>query len=106
MGIAVRTGEPIELNLADCMWKLIVVSTLISICYILGRGLGNVSCALSTLHKGEKMQVNDLAEIDADYLPGLEWWMQTPVSELNFNVLDFPCTTPRYIVHSNHTALK
>ena len=40
------------------------------------------------------MQPGDLAEIDADYLSGLEWWLHTPVDNLDFEALDFPCTTP------------
>ena len=44
MGIAVRTGSPLSLNLAEPVWKQLV---------------------------GLQLSPSDLAEVDRDYLPGL-----------------------------------
>ena len=44
MGIAVRTGSPLSLNLAEPMWKLIA---------------------------GASLTIKDISEVDKDYIPGL-----------------------------------
>ena len=44
MGIAIRTGSPLSLNLAEPVWKQLV---------------------------GLQLTPSDLAEVDRDYLPGL-----------------------------------
>ena len=44
MGIAVRTGSPLSINLAEPMWKLIA---------------------------GAKWTLADITEVDKDYVPGL-----------------------------------
>lgn len=44
MGVAIRTGSPLSINLAEPMWKLLT---------------------------GDSLTVTDLNEVDRDYVPGL-----------------------------------
>lgn len=68
LGVAIRTGEPVDLRLAAPMWKLLV---------------------------GQEMTVSDIVDIDQDYIPGLEWWRgpTAPDDDEAFEAFDFPCTT-------------
>ena len=45
MGIAIRTGSPLGLNLAECVWKQLA---------------------------GIPLTISDLREIDKDYIPGTD----------------------------------
>ena len=44
MGIAIRSGSPLSLRLAEPMWKLLA---------------------------GSSLTISDIAEVDKDYMPGL-----------------------------------
>ena len=67
MGIAVRTGSPLSLNLAEPMWKLLV---------------------------GSSLTLNDITEIDKDYVPGLLCIRDMEPDVKSFSAMDMPFSTP------------
>lgn len=67
MGIAIRTGSPLSLNLAEPMWKLLA---------------------------GLELTPADLTEIDRDYVPGLLCIRDMSPDEPLFLNLEMPFCTP------------
>lgn len=67
MGIAIRTGSPLSLNLAEPMWKLIA---------------------------GMELTPCDLTEMDRDYVPGLLCIRDMATDEQVFQNLEMPFSTP------------
>eukprot|EP00095_Tigriopus_kingsejongensis_P009377 maker-scaffold732_size105256-snap-gene-0.22 protein:Tk09377 transcript:maker-scaffold732_size105256-snap-gene-0.22-mRNA-1 annotation:"hypothetical protein SINV_14428" len=67
MGIAIRSGSPLSLNLAEPMWKLLA---------------------------GSKLTPNDITEIDKDYVPGLYCIRDMDPDSKAFAVMDMPFSTP------------
>ena len=67
MGIAVRTGSPLSLNLAEPMWKLLAGATLTP---------------------------NDVSEVDKDYVPGLYCIRDMAGDPKAFASMDMSFSTP------------
>ncbi|KAF5273445.1 hypothetical protein FQA39_LY07462 [Lamprigera yunnana] len=67
MGIAIRTGSPLSLNLAEPMWKLLA---------------------------GIELTPGDLTEMDRDYVPGLLCIRDMAPDERLFQNLEMPFSTP------------
>ncbi|KAF5270348.1 hypothetical protein FQR65_LT05536 [Abscondita terminalis] len=67
MGIAIRTGSPLSLNLAEPMWKLL---------------------------SGMELTPGDLTEMDRDYVPGLLCIRDMAPDERLFQNLEMPFSTP------------
>lgn len=67
MGIAVRTGSPLSLNLAEPMWKLLAGATLTP---------------------------NDVSEVDKDYVPGLFCIRDMAPDPKAFASMDMSFSTP------------
>jgi len=67
MGIAVRTGSPLSLDIAPPMWKLLVSLPL---------------------------NQENLKEVDMDYVTGINYIRDLPAEEAAFDALDMPFTTP------------
>ncbi|KAK5650580.1 hypothetical protein RI129_001609 [Pyrocoelia pectoralis] len=67
MGIAVRTGSPLSINLAEPMWKLLA---------------------------GMELTPGDLTEMDRDYVPGLLCIRDMTSDERLFQNLEMPFSTP------------
>ncbi|XP_073987726.1 E3 ubiquitin-protein ligase HERC2 isoform X1 [Rhodnius prolixus] len=87
MGIAIRTGSPLSLNLAEAVWKQLA---------------------------GMHLTLADLTEIDRDYIPGLLCIRDMGADDKELNTLDMPFSIPssagtdvplsscyRRITHSN-----
>lgn len=72
MGIAIRTGSPLSLNLAEPVWKQLA---------------GNSSTPA------------DLTEIDRDYVPGLLCIRDMDPDEKVFQTLEMPFSTPSAVGH-------
>ena len=67
MGIAVRTGSPLSLNLAEPMWKLLA---------------------------GSQLTLNDITEVDKDYMPGLLCIRDMEPDSKAFSAMDMSFSTP------------
>ena len=67
MGIAIRTGSPLSLNLAEPVWKQLA---------------------------GMELTPGDLTEIDRDYVPGLLCIRDMAANERLFQNLEMPFSTP------------
>lgn len=67
MGIAIRTGSPLSLNLAEPVWKQLA---------------------------GQSLTPADLTEVDRDYVPGLLCIRDMDPSEKVFQTLEMPFSTP------------
>lgn len=65
MGIAIRTGSPLSLNLAEPVWKQLA---------------------------GQELSPADLTELDRDYVPGL--MCIRDMDDKAFQALDMPFSTP------------
>ncbi|XP_040568701.2 LOW QUALITY PROTEIN: E3 ubiquitin-protein ligase HERC2-like [Lepeophtheirus salmonis] len=72
MGIAVRTGSPLSLNLAEPMWKLLA---------------------------GACLNLNDITEVDKDYVPGLLCIRDMDPDPKSFLDMDMPFSTPSCAGH-------
>lgn len=67
MGIAIRTGSPLSLNLAEPVWKQLA---------------------------GIELTPADLTEVDRDYVPGLLCIRDMEPDEKLFQTLEMPFSTP------------
>lgn len=67
MGIAIRTGSPLSLNLAEPVWKQL---------------------------SGIELTPADLTEVDRDYVPGLLCIRDMEPDEKLFQTLEMPFSTP------------
>lgn len=67
MGIAIRTGSPLSLNLAEPVWKQLA---------------------------GMELTPGDLTELDRDYVPGLLCIRDMAPEERLFQNLELPFSTP------------
>lgn len=67
MGIAIRTGSPLSLNLAEPVWKQLA---------------------------GMELSPGDLTEVDRDYVPGLLCIRDMAPDERLFQNLEMPFSTP------------
>ncbi|XP_063677273.1 E3 ubiquitin-protein ligase HERC2-like isoform X2 [Bolinopsis microptera] len=67
MGISVRTGSPLALDIAPPMWKLLV---------------------------GLPLSIDDMIEIDKDYMAGINFFRDLPNKEEEFDAIDMPFSTP------------
>uniref|UniRef100_T1IYS2 HECT-type E3 ubiquitin transferase n=1 Tax=Strigamia maritima TaxID=126957 RepID=T1IYS2_STRMM len=67
MGIAIRTGSPLSLNLAEPVWKHLA---------------------------GMPISPSDLTEVDRDYVPGLMCIRDMEGDEKAFQTMDMPFSTP------------
>ena len=72
MGIAVRTGSPLSLNLAEPMWKLLA---------------------------GSQLSLNDITEVDKDYMPGLLCIRDMEPDSKAFSAMDMSFSTPSAAGH-------
>ncbi|XP_076284957.1 E3 ubiquitin-protein ligase HERC2 isoform X1 [Lasioglossum baleicum] len=72
MGIAIRTGSPLSLNLAEPVWKQLA------------------GCSLTPA---------DLTEVDRDYVPGLLCIRDMDPDEKVFQTLEMPFSTPSAVGH-------
>lgn len=72
MGIAIRTGSPLSLNLAEPVWKQIA---------------------------GVPLTPADLTEVDRDYVPGLICIRDMDSNEKVFQTLEMPFSTPSAVGH-------
>ncbi|KAF7995498.1 hypothetical protein HCN44_006605 [Aphidius gifuensis] len=72
MGIAIRTGSPLSLNLAEPVWKQLA---------------------------GIPMTPADLTEVDRDYVPGLLCIRDMDPDEKVFQTLEMPFSTPSAVGH-------
>ncbi|CAD6227584.1 GSCOCG00001264001-RA-CDS [Cotesia congregata] len=72
MGIAIRTGSPLSLNLAEPIWKLLA---------------------------GIALTPADLTEVDRDYVPGLLCIRDMDPDEKVFQTLEMPFSTPSAVGH-------
>ncbi|XP_066595212.1 E3 ubiquitin-protein ligase HERC2 [Prorops nasuta] len=72
MGIAIRTGSPLSLNLAEPVWKQIA---------------------------GVQLTPADLTEIDREYVPGLLCIRDMDPDEKVFQTLEMPFSTPSAVGH-------
>ena len=66
MGVAIRTGSPLSLNLAEPVWKQLV---------------------------GMPLSMNDITEVDRDYLAGLIYIRDFEGDEKTIEYLDMPFST-------------
>jgi len=67
MGVAIRTGSPLSLNLAEPVWKQLA---------------------------GMKLSGSDITEVDRDYLSGLIYIRDFEGDEKTIEFLDMPFSTP------------
>lgn len=72
MGIAIRTGSPLSLNLAEPVWKQLT---------------------------GASLTPADLTEVDRDYVPGLLCIRDMDPDEKVFQTLEMPFSTPSAVGH-------
>lgn len=72
MGIAIRTGSPLSLNLAEPVWKQLT---------------------------GTSLTPADLTEVDRDYVPGLLCIRDMDPDEKVFQTLEMPFSTPSAVGH-------
>ncbi|XP_015429351.1 PREDICTED: LOW QUALITY PROTEIN: E3 ubiquitin-protein ligase HERC2 [Dufourea novaeangliae] len=72
MGIAIRTGSPLSLNLAEPVWKQLA---------------------------GSSLTPADLTEVDRDYVPGLLCIRDMDPDEKVFQTLEMPFSTPSAVGH-------
>ena len=72
MGIAIRTGSPLSLNLAEPVWKQLA---------------------------GISLTPADLTEVDRDYVPGLLCIRDMEPDEKVFQTLEMPFSTPSAVGH-------
>ena len=72
MGIAVRTGSPLSLNLAEPMWKMLA---------------------------GSQLTLNDITEVDKDYMPGLFCIRDMEPDSKAFAAMDMSFSTPSAAGH-------
>jgi len=72
MGIAIRSGSPLSLNLAEPMWKLIA---------------------------GSSLTVGDITEVDKDYMPGLLCIRNMDPDPKAFAAMDMSFSTPSAAGH-------
>ena len=72
MGIAIRTGSPLSLNLAEPVWKQLA---------------------------GISLTPADLTEVDRDYVPGLLCIRDMDSDEKVFQTLEMPFSTPSAVGH-------
>ncbi|XP_012287916.1 E3 ubiquitin-protein ligase HERC2 [Orussus abietinus] len=72
MGVAIRTGSPLSLNLAEPVWKQIA---------------------------GISLTPGDLTEVDRDYVPGLLCIRDMDPDEKVFQSLEMPFSTPSAVGH-------
>ncbi|XP_043254504.1 probable E3 ubiquitin-protein ligase HERC2 isoform X2 [Colletes gigas] len=72
MGIAIRTGSPLSLNLAEPVWKQLA---------------------------GTSLTPADLTEVDRDYVPGLLCIRDMDPNEKVFQTLEMPFSTPSAVGH-------
>ena len=72
MGIAIRTGSPLSLNLAEPMWKLIA---------------------------GSSLTISDITEVDKDYMPGLLCIRNMNPDPKAFAAMDMSFSTPSAAGH-------
>ncbi|XP_076233389.1 E3 ubiquitin-protein ligase HERC2 [Calliopsis andreniformis] len=72
MGVAIRTGSPLSLNLAEPVWKQLTGTTLTPA---------------------------DLTEVDRDYVPGLLCIRDMDPDEKVFQTLEMPFSTPSAVGH-------
>jgi E3 ubiquitin-protein ligase HERC2 len=72
MGIAIRTGSPLSLNLAEPMWKLLASS---------------------------QLSVSDITEVDKDYMPGLLCIRDMAPDPKAFAAMDMSFSTPSAAGH-------
>lgn len=67
MGIAIRTGSPLSLNLAEPVWKQLA---------------------------GMQLTPSDITEVDRDYIPGLMCIRDMEADNKAFQTIDMPFSTP------------
>ncbi|CAG7818352.1 unnamed protein product [Allacma fusca] len=79
MGIAIRTGSPLSLSMAEPVWKQLA---------------------------GMPLTVADLTEVDRDYLPGLRYIRDYDGEEKNLLYLDMPFSTPSAAGHEVHLSMQ
>ena len=72
MGIAVRSGSPLSLRLAEPMWKLLA---------------------------GSSLTISDIAEVDKDYMPGLLCIRNMEADPKSFAAMDMSFSTPSAAGH-------
>merc|ERR1711963_275881 len=72
MRIAIRTGSPLSLNLAEPMWKLIA---------------------------GSSLTISDITEVDKDYMPGLLCIRNMEADPNSFAAMDMSFSTPSAAGH-------
>ena len=72
MGIAIRTGSPLSLNLAEPMWKLVA---------------------------GSSLTISDITEVDKDYMPGLLCIRNMNPDPKAFAAMDMSFSTPSAAGH-------
>ena len=93
--LAIRSGSPLSLNLAEPMWKLIAGSSL-------------TVCLFSKFfsHKNQlfvyiclPIQVGDITEVDKDYMPGLLCIRNMDPDPKAFAAMDMSFSTPSAAGH-------
>ena len=72
MGIAIRSGSPLSLRLAEPMWKLLA---------------------------GSPLTISDIAEVDKDYMPGLLCIRNMEADPKSFAAMDMSFSTPSAAGH-------
>ena len=72
MGIAIRSGSPLSLRLAEPMWKLLA---------------------------GSSLTISDIAEVDKDYMPGLLCIRNMEADPKSFAAMDMSFSTPSAAGH-------
>ena len=99
MGIAIRTAEAIDLNLAPPMWKLLVVRA----CLLAYPACLFTDCSPRT--QGQELSLGDLSEIESELVNTLEWWKQATEHDL-MDSLEYPATIKLYgvcpVLHHMH----
>ena len=72
MGMAIRSGSPLSLTLAEPMWKLLA---------------------------GSSLTVSDITEVDKDYMPGLNCIRNMEPDSKAFSAMDMSFSTPSAAGH-------
>ena len=72
MGMAIRSGSPLSLSLAEPMWKLLA---------------------------GSSLTVSDITEVDKDYMPGLLCIRNMEPDPKAFAAMDMSFSTPSAAGH-------